>query len=786
MFKLNSFSTFYYSTPVWATASLTSATFDYSFATYEGLTGLAYWFSGCQALATINGISNLNTENVTTMRGMFNNCSSLTELNLTGFSTANVTSMYYMFFNCSSLTELDLSGFNTTNVTDASWMFSGCSNLITIYAATNTNWNTETLISGSYMFQNCSNLIGGNGTAVSSNSYDQTRACIDGLDGKPGYFTDKNAPRPYAILSADKTAIAFYYDTQMPVRKAAPENNGATVILRLNSGSQPVWATAELTSATIDASFAGYTGITSLYYWFNGCTGLTSIDLSNLNTANVTNASHMFNECTNLETITFGEHFSTGKVTTMNSMFLNCSKLQAITLGSQFTTDNVTDMSFMFFNCSKLTELDLSSFNTAKVTTTYYMFGGCSNLETIYAKAGTDWDTQMLATSGYMFSSCYKLIGGNGTCYENNSYGYGKARACIDGLDGKPGYFTDPTAPTPYAVVTKNANDKPVAVAFYYDMNMDSHQADNVTIIRSLNDASVASGWTGVTLTSVTFDDSFASFKGLTKLANWFRDCSCLTSIDLSNLNTENVTTMQYMFNGCSSLTDLDLSGFNTEKVTTMQYMFSNCSSLTHLDLSAFNTAKVTTMNYMFYSCTHLQAITFGPQFTTANVTEMSAQFSNCSALTEVDLSTFTIEKLTNALSMFQSCSNLKTIYAKAGTDWSTSTTLSSSYNMFHGCTKLKGGKGTGYNEQLRDKTYARIDGGTSNPGYFTDPDAFLLGDVNNDGSITIADVTALVNIFLGKDNSGAYNHRAANVNGDDSITIADVTELVNIILEKQ
>ena len=60
-------------------------------------------------------------------------------------------------------------------------------------------------------------------------------------------------------------------------------------------------------------------------------------------------------------------------------------------------------------------------------------------------------------------------------------------------------------------------------------------------------------------------------------------------------------------------------------------------------------------------------------------------------------------------------------------------------------------------------------------------------GDVNNDGSITIADVTALVNIFLGKDNAEPYqyNHNAADVDGKDGITEEDVTALVNMILNQ-
>ena len=58
-----------------------------------------------------------------------------------------------------------------------------------------------------------------------------------------------------------------------------------------------------------------------------------------------------------------------------------------------------------------------------------------------------------------------------------------------------------------------------------------------------------------------------------------------------------------------------------------------------------------------------------------------------------------------------------------------------------------------------------------------------LMGDVNRDGEITIADVTALVNIILGKDEAHVYDHQAAEINGDGIVSIADVTALVNRIL---
>ena len=56
-----------------------------------------------------------------------------------------------------------------------------------------------------------------------------------------------------------------------------------------------------------------------------------------------------------------------------------------------------------------------------------------------------------------------------------------------------------------------------------------------------------------------------------------------------------------------------------------------------------------------------------------------------------------------------------------------------------------------------------------------------LIGDVNNDGFVTITDVIALVNIILGKEEEVA----AADLNGDGMVTITDAIALVNIILEK-
>jgi hypothetical protein len=59
-------------------------------------------------------------------------------------------------------------------------------------------------------------------------------------------------------------------------------------------------------------------------------------------------------------------------------------------------------------------------------------------------------------------------------------------------------------------------------------------------------------------------------------------------------------------------------------------------------------------------------------------------------------------------------------------------------------------------------------------------------GDGNGDGTVTIADVTAIVNHILGKPQSGSFNEVMADTNGDGAVTIADVTATVNLILGKK
>ena len=202
----------------------------------------------------------------------------------------------------------------------------------------------------------------------------------------------------------------------------------------------------------------------------------------------------------------------------------------------------------------------------------------------------------------------------------------------------------------------------------------------------------------------------------VTDMSSMFYDCTGLTSLDLSSFDTSKVTDMSSMFRDCESLASLDVSNFDTSNVTSMSHMFYYCQGLTSLDVSGFDTSKVTIMNRMFSFCSSLTSLDLS-RFDTSKVTYMDDMFNNCQGLTSLDLSSFDTSKVTDMERMFFYCTGLTTIYVGSG--WNTDK-VTSSNSMFFADSKLVGGAGTTYSSPYDDKSRAKIDGGASNPGYFT------------------------------------------------------------------
>ena len=123
--------------------------------------------------------------------------------------------------------------------------------------------------------------------------------------------------------------------------------------------------------------------ITNMELMFNDCHKLTRIDgLNQLNTCLVTNMGGLFQDCNELEYLDLS-NFNTSNVTDIGDMFNKCYKLNYINGLNYFNTHKVTIMSNMFFCCKKMENLDLSNFYTSNVTDMPSMFEGCHNLKSL-------------------------------------------------------------------------------------------------------------------------------------------------------------------------------------------------------------------------------------------------------------------------------------------------------------------------------------------------------------------------------------------------------------------
>jgi surface protein len=284
--------------------------FDKSFSSYTP-TSLYYFFSNLTKLKTITGLEYLNTEKVTDMCRMFDNCSKLTSLDVTKFNTAKVTNMRRMFSNCSSLTSLDVTHFNTAKVTVMSCMFYNCSKLTSLDV---TKFNTANVTDMNYMFYNCT-----------LTSLDVTKFNTAKVTKMKGMFYNCSK-----LTSLDVTKF-----------NTAKVRNMYSMFFNC-SGLK-----------SLDVTNFDTGNVISMAYMFYGCSALTSLDLTNFNTAKVMDMCFMFKKCSGLTSLDLTK-FNTAEVTDMKQMFHECSALTTIYASDEFVTTNVETGSNMFFNCIKL------------------------------------------------------------------------------------------------------------------------------------------------------------------------------------------------------------------------------------------------------------------------------------------------------------------------------------------------------------------------------------------------------------------------------------------------
>lgn len=290
---------------------------------------------------------------------------------------------------------------------------------------------------------------------------------------------------------------------------------------------------------------------------------------------------YMFSE---LEEIQYLDYLNTSEVTDMQYMFFFCKKLASLDV-SHFNTEKVTNMEGMFLNLL-LTSLDLRSFNIEKVTNMSFMFRACINLETIHCNS--DWSSTTANTTD-MFSGCLKLKGSNGTPYDEDHEDAAYARP---DKDGQPGYFTwDKTKC--YGVYDAATT----TLTVYYDDQYFSRGGVDFW----MDDAAVPH----YDVTVIALDESVKDFRPTGAVGMFDTYPNLKEFRHLEYLNTSEVTQMNAMFRYCGMKT-LDLTSFNVDKVTSFYRMFYNCNGLEKIYCSEDWSVKTANKTEMFVSCWNL------------------------------------------------------------------------------------------------------------------------------------------------------------------------------------
>lgn len=169
---------------------------------------------------------------------------------------------------------------------------------------------------------------------------------------------------------------------------------------------------ADLTNVKkIDLTNFDTSSVTTMNYMFYNCSSLSSLDLTNFDTSKVTTMANMFQNAGTSELIINIDNFNTSQVTTMADMFNGCNA-SSITL-SNFSNEKLTTITTMFKNCKAYT-ITFNSFNTSNVTSMggnggnegKGVFSGCSNITSLDLSS---WNTSKVTDIGELFQGCSSL-----------------------------------------------------------------------------------------------------------------------------------------------------------------------------------------------------------------------------------------------------------------------------------------------------------------------------------------------------------------------------------------
>lgn len=305
---------------------------------------------------------------------------------------------------------------------------------------------------------------------------------------------------------------------------------------------------------------------------------------------------NMFNGCSLLETVSFGEGFNTGKATSMEAMFSYCPNLRSVDV-EVFDTSNVTTMKNMFalmeyggyvkgyagymVEYANLQNLDVSGWDTSNVCDMSGMFTGCKSLEQLDVSA---WNMSSVTDLGGTFAGCEKL-------------------KILDVSNW------DLSAVTNMWGTFCNCYSLSVLDVSNWDTSKVTSMDRLFSFCQTLEVLDVAA-WDTSSVTNMGCVFEFCENVQMLDVANWdtsnvldlsstFRHCTKITSLDVANWDTSNVTYMYLTFCEDVQLNEVDVSNWDVSNVQDMSFMFWYCDSIRDLKVNNWDVSAC--YNYEFF-----------------------------------------------------------------------------------------------------------------------------------------------------------------------------------------
>lgn len=450
----------------------------------------------------------------------------------------------------------------------------------------------------------------------------------------------------------------FYYD-----RKLKETNIDKLELPVLSQANYTFFNCSSLT--IIDTSRWNMSGVDNVSHMFEGCSSLTSVDTSNWN-ANFVTMDTMFSGCSSLKSLDVST-WNVSEATSFNMLFANCSLLETLIGVDKWDTSNITDMAKLFTNCRRLYSFDVGSWNVSKVTNMWQTFNGVSaDNSSLKSLDLSKWKTTSLTTTYLTFSSMNKVQSINITGWDTSKvtnmrqmFGWDWALTEIKGLeDLDVSNVTDMSSMFYRCFALPSLNLSKWSTNSLTKMNGITTEMSALTSVDFTDwDTSKVSDFNSI----FSGDDHLSDIKGVsdwdmrkaTNIAYMFMNCKALTYFDVSKWRFENLTSLNHAFYSCNNLKELDVSNWDMSKVTTLQQTFDTCYLLILKGYENWDTSSLTRLDWTFSNCKSM--VTFDvSNWKTNNLTILTGTFANEDKLKEViGLKNWNVSKVTSTAYMF-------------------------------------------------------------------------------------------------------------------------------------